>query len=92
MRVKEIKKAGTGAVDLTEANIIITGGRAISSPINFKMLRDCAQALVPPSAPRGPPWTPATPPIACSRSDRQDVSPKLHIASGVSEPSSILPA
>jgi electron transfer flavoprotein alpha subunit len=45
MRVREIKQAGSGALDLTEANIIITGGRAIGSADNFKVLRDCARAL-----------------------------------------------
>jgi len=43
--VKEVKKGQTGAVDLTEANIIITGGRPIGSADNYKILRECADLL-----------------------------------------------
>ena len=45
IRVREIQRAGTGAVDLTEADIIITGGRPMGSAENFKILDDCAQVL-----------------------------------------------
>ena len=43
--VKEVKQSPSKAVDLTEANIIITGGRPIGSAENFKVLRDCADIL-----------------------------------------------
>ncbi|MFC1882211.1 electron transfer flavoprotein subunit alpha/FixB family protein [Thermodesulfobacteriota bacterium] len=43
--VKEVKQGQTGAVDLTEANIIITGGRPIASADNYKILRECADLL-----------------------------------------------
>ena len=43
--VKEVKQTQSGAVDLTEANIIITGGRPIASADNYKILRDCADVV-----------------------------------------------
>ncbi len=43
--VKEVKQSQSRAVDLTEANIIITGGRPIDSADNYKILRECAGLL-----------------------------------------------
>ena len=43
--VQEVKQSQSGTVDLTEANIIITGGRPIASADNYKILRECAQVL-----------------------------------------------
>jgi len=43
--VKEGKQSQSGAVDLTEANIIITGGRPIAAAENYKILQDCAELL-----------------------------------------------
>lgn len=43
--VKEVKQSQSGAVDLTEANIIITGGRPIASADNYKILRECADIV-----------------------------------------------
>ncbi len=45
LTVKEIKQSPSKAVDLTEANIIITGGRPIASADNYKILRECAAVL-----------------------------------------------
>ncbi len=45
IKVKEIKKASSDSVDLTEATIIITGGRPIASADNFSILEECATAL-----------------------------------------------
>jgi len=45
MKIKEIKKAESGAVELTEANIIITGGRPMESAQNFSILHECAGEL-----------------------------------------------
>ena len=85
MRVKEIKKAGTGALDLTEANIIITGGRAIGSADNFKMLRDCAQALgAAVGASRAAVDAGYAPHSMQVGQTGKTVSPKLYIACGVS--------
>ena len=44
-KIVEIKKAGGGKMDLTEAPIIVTGGRAIKSAENFAMLEACAEKL-----------------------------------------------
>jgi len=41
----ENKKSGSDSVDLTEAEIIITGGRPMDSSENFKILYECAQQL-----------------------------------------------
>lgn len=43
--IKEVKKSASGKVDLTEANIIISGGRAMGSADNFKILDKCAEKL-----------------------------------------------
>jgi electron transfer flavoprotein alpha subunit len=43
--VKEVKQSQSGTVDLTEANIIITGGRPIAAAENYKILQDCAELL-----------------------------------------------
>ena len=44
-KILEFKKGGTGVVDLTEAEIIITGGRPMDSADNFKILYTCAEEL-----------------------------------------------
>ena len=41
----ENKKSGSASVDLTEAEIIITGGRPMDSSDNFKILYECAEKL-----------------------------------------------
>lgn len=43
--IKEVKQSQSAAVDLTEANIIITGGRPIAAPENYKILRECAELM-----------------------------------------------
>jgi len=43
--VKEVKQSQSGAVDLTEANIIITGGRPMGSADNYAILHECAELL-----------------------------------------------
>ena len=45
VRIVEAKMAGSDKMDLTEAGIIITGGRPIGSSENYKILEDCAAAL-----------------------------------------------
>jgi electron transfer flavoprotein alpha subunit len=44
-KIMEVKKGGAGAIDLTEAEIIITGGRPMNSAENFKILHACAAVL-----------------------------------------------
>ena len=43
--IKDVKQSQSGGVDLTEANIIITGGRPIASAENYKILRECADIV-----------------------------------------------
>ena len=45
LQVVENRKGKTGAVDLTEAEIIITGGRPLDSADNFGILHACAEQL-----------------------------------------------
>jgi electron transfer flavoprotein alpha subunit len=45
LMVKEVKQSQSGVVDLTEANIIITGGRPMASADNYKILRECAEIV-----------------------------------------------
>ena len=45
LKILETKGAASGEIELTEANIIITGGRPIASAENFSILRECAQEL-----------------------------------------------
>jgi len=43
--VKEVVQGESGKLDLTEANIVISGGRSLKSAENFKVLNDLAQTL-----------------------------------------------
>lgn len=45
VRRVEVKQSGGGRVDLSEAGVIITGGRPIGSAENYKILEECAQLL-----------------------------------------------
>jgi len=45
LAVKEVKRSQSKEVDLTEANIIITGGRPIASADNYQILRQCADLV-----------------------------------------------
>jgi len=43
--VREIKAAAAGALDVAEASIVISGGRGLREPANFKVLDELAQAF-----------------------------------------------
>ncbi len=43
--MKELGQGETGRVDLTEAEIIVSGGRAMANADNFKILREMAQVI-----------------------------------------------
>lgn len=43
--IKEVVKGTSGRLDLTEANIIVAGGRGMKEPGNFKMLEELAEVL-----------------------------------------------
>lgn len=43
--VKEVTESEVGMKDLSEAEVIISGGRALGSADNFKIIRECAEIL-----------------------------------------------
>ncbi len=43
--LKELLKTGAGKIDLTEADIIVSGGRGMKGPENYKMLEELADFL-----------------------------------------------
>ena len=45
VKIVNVKKGDSRKMDLTEADIIITGGRPIGKPDNYKMLETCAELL-----------------------------------------------
>jgi electron transfer flavoprotein alpha subunit len=45
MKIIEIKQAGSHKVDLSEANVIVTGGRPMATVENFKILEVCADLM-----------------------------------------------
>jgi electron transfer flavoprotein alpha subunit len=44
-RIKEIQETGAGKVELTEASIIVSGGRGMKSSDNFKIIQEMASVL-----------------------------------------------
>src|SRR3989449_7893291 len=44
-RSQEIKAAAAGALDVAEAPIVISGGRGLKEPANFKVLEELAAAF-----------------------------------------------
>ncbi len=45
VKVVEVTKEAAGSVDLTEAAVIVTGGRPIAKAENYKILEECARLL-----------------------------------------------
>ena len=43
--VKGLKAAAAGALDVAEASIVVSGGRGLKEPANFKLLEELAQAF-----------------------------------------------
>ena len=84
-RFVEIKKGQAGAVDLTQAAIIVSGGRGLGGADKFAVIRDLAQALggqVGASRPvTDMGWLPHEHQVGSSG---VTVSPKLYIACGIS--------
>ncbi|MBI5117392.1 electron transfer flavoprotein subunit alpha/FixB family protein [Candidatus Poribacteria bacterium] len=44
-KVREILKSAAGKIELTEADVIVAGGRGMKAPENFKLLEDLAAVL-----------------------------------------------
>jgi electron transfer flavoprotein alpha subunit len=85
IKVVETKQAGTETLDLTEAPIVITGGRAIKAAENYKMLEACAQKLgAAVGASRAAVDAGFAPHSMQVGQTGKTVSPKLYIACGVS--------
>lgn len=83
--IKEVKKGDAGKIDLTEAPIIITGGRAIKAAENYKMLDDCAAKIgAAVGASRAAVDAGYAPHSMQVGQTGKTVSPKLYIACGVS--------
>ncbi len=84
-KIVAVKKADTGKVDLVEASIIMTGGRAIKSADNFTMLRACAQKIgAAVGASRSAVDAGYAPHTMQVGQTGKTVSPRLYIACGVS--------
>ena len=84
-KVIEVKASESKALDLTEADIIVSGGRSLKSEENFKIIKDCAAAI---GAAAGA--SRAAVDAGYAGHDMQvgqtgkTVSPKLYIACGIS--------
>jgi electron transfer flavoprotein alpha subunit len=85
VRIKEIRKSGSVQIDLTEASIIISGGRPMGSPENFSMLKECASKLgAAVGASRSAVDAGFAPHGMQVGQTGKTVSPKLYIACGIS--------
>ncbi|MBF0376222.1 MAG: electron transfer flavoprotein subunit alpha/FixB family protein [Desulfamplus sp.] len=81
----EVKKGTSGKIDITEAPIIITGGRAIKNGENYKILEECAALLgAAVGASRAAVDAGYAPHSMQVGQTGKTVSPKLYIACGVS--------
>lgn len=85
LKIIETKKADGGKIDLIEAPVIVTGGRAIKAAENFRMLDECAQKLgAAVGASRGAVDAGYAPHTMQVGQTGKTVSPRLYIACGVS--------
>ena len=85
MVITEAKGSAAGQVELTEANIIITGGRPIGAAENFSLLNECANLLgAAVGASRAAVDAGYAPHSMQVGQTGKTVSPKLYIACGLS--------
>ncbi len=85
IKIVDIKKAGEGKLDLTEASVVITGGRGIKAAENYKMLEALAQKIgAAVGASRAAVDAGYAPHSMQVGQTGKTVSPKLYIACGVS--------
>ncbi len=85
VRIIEVKKNEQDELDLTEAPVVITGGRAIKAAENYSMLRECAKKLgAAVGASRAAVDAGYAPHSMQVGQTGKTVSPKLYIACGVS--------
>jgi len=84
-KVVEVKAAASKKVDLTEADIIISGGRSLKNAENFKLLFDCAAVVgAAVGASRAAVDAGYAPHDMQVGQTGKTVSPKLYIACGIS--------
>ena len=85
VKIIEIKQNEKDELDLTEAPVVITGGRAIKAAENYDMLRECAKKLgAAVGASRAAVDAGYAPHSMQVGQTGKTVSPKLYIACGVS--------
>jgi len=85
IKIVETKQAGDAKLDLTEAPIIVTGGRAIKAAENYSMLDTCAEKLgAAVGASRASVDAGYAPHSMQVGQTGKTVSPRLYIACGVS--------
>jgi len=83
--VKEIIKGASEKLDLTEANIIVSGGRAMGNPENFKILNELADVIgATVGASRAAVDSGFAPHAMQVGQTGKTVSPSLYIACGIS--------
>jgi len=84
-KVTEVLSSGEKKVDLTEADIIISGGRSLKSADNFKILFDCASVMgAAVGASRAAVDAGYAPHDMQVGQTGKTVSPKLYVACGIS--------
>jgi electron transfer flavoprotein alpha subunit len=86
LTVKEVAEGGKGTIDLGDAPVIISGGRGLKAPENFKLVEDLAAAFGNAAvgatrAVTDDGWRPHSDQIG--QTGRQ-VSPQLYVAVGIS--------
>jgi electron transfer flavoprotein alpha subunit len=85
VHVVAAETAGTGTIPLTEADVIVSGGRGLKGPENYKLVEDLARVLgAAPGASRAivdAGWVPYDKQVGQTG---KTVNPKLYIACGIS--------
>ncbi len=83
--VKEIRSGGAGGIELTEADVVISGGRGMENSENFGILRECAgqfgAAVGASRVAVDAGWVPHSLQVGQTGAT---VSPKVYIACGIS--------